>query len=97
MRNALVVALVVSAGLGIAQIGAAQTAVRLTIHNVTLHEGAGVLTITGIGFGREPVVTVDGQPATVLPGGSETLLQVTAPSAVLMPGTYRLTVADPTR
>jgi hypothetical protein len=97
MQSTLVVALVVWVGLGMAQIGAAQTAVRLTIHNVTLHEGAGVLTITGIGFGREPEVTVDGQSVTGLPGGTETLLQVTAPSAVLMPGTYRLTVADPTR
>ncbi len=31
-----------------------------TIQHVTLHEGTGVLTITGTGFGREPVVTIDG-------------------------------------
>jgi hypothetical protein len=57
-----VVALVVWAGLGLASVGATQTVTGLTIHNVTLNEGAGVLTITGIGFGRELLVTVDGQP-----------------------------------
>ena len=67
MRSTHVVALVIWAGLGLGSIAAAQTVTGPTIHNVTLHEGEGVLTITGIGFGREPVVTVDGQPVTVLP------------------------------
>ena len=51
MRSLLVVvALVIWAGLGLAPLGA-QPAARLTIHNVTLNEVAGVLTITGTGFG----------------------------------------------
>ena len=49
MRSRLLVVLfVVWAGLGFAQIVEAQTA-GPTIHNVTLHEASGVLTITGTG------------------------------------------------
>jgi hypothetical protein len=98
MRStSIVVALVVWAGLGLAQIGAAQTA-ALTIHNVTVPDGAGVLTITGTGFGPNPAVTVDGQPVQLLPGGTDTRLDVLAPAVILTtPGTYRLTVVDSVR
>ena len=93
------------AAVAVAQTGPAHTAAgptgtmppaaRPTIHNVTLDAPAGVLTITGLSFGHDPVVTVDGQPATVLPGGSETRLEVVAPAALLTTaGSYRLTVTD---
>ena len=47
---------------------AAQMAEPLTIHNVTVQASTSTLTITGVGFGNEPVVTVDGQPVTVAHG-----------------------------
>jgi hypothetical protein len=99
MRSTSFIAvLVIWVALGVAPRAAAQNAAPPTIHNVTLQEGAGVLTITGIGFGREPVVTVDGQPVAVLPGGKDTQVAVVAPAALLTtPGTYRLTVVDPVR
>ena len=76
----------------------AQVPTRPTIHNVTLDERSGVLSITGVGFGQDPVVTVDGQPVSVRQGGSETRLEVLAPAALLItPGSYRLTVVDPLR
>ena len=94
-------ALVVVALVGLAQIGWAQEAVRLTIHSVTsetLATGEAVLVITGVGFGETPEVTVDGQPAPVLAGASDTRLTVLAPASLLTtPGTYRLTVVDPVR
>jgi hypothetical protein len=103
MRSApFVVVLVVCAGLGLASIGAAQTAARPpippTIHNVTQHDGSGVLTITGTGLGANLVVTIDGQPVAVLSGATATQVEVLAPAAVLtVPGTYRLTLVDPVR
>ncbi len=84
--------------LGLSSDAVAQPSVRPTIHHVTLNAGAGVLTITGEGFGGEPVVTVDGQAVAVLTGGSETRLDVLAPATLLVtPGSYRLTVLDPVR
>jgi IPT/TIG domain-containing protein len=103
MRStSFVVALVVWVSIGLASIGTAQTVpdptIHPTIHNVTLHEGSGVLTITGTGFGRAPLVTVDGQPATVLQGATDTRVDVVAPAVLLTtPGSYRLTVVDPVR
>jgi hypothetical protein len=97
-RIPVVITLAVWAGLGLAEIGAAQTAAHPTIHNVTLHQAAGVLTVIGTGFGRDPTVTVAGQPVIVLAGGTETQIDVVVPAAVLTtPGTYRLTLVDPVR
>jgi hypothetical protein len=43
-------------------------------------------------------VIVDGQPATVFPGGTATQMDVAAPATLLTtPGSYRLTVVDPAR
>jgi hypothetical protein len=93
-----VVALVACTLLGLTPIASAQSAPRLTIHNVTLQEGTGLLTITGTDFGPTPVVTVNGQPVAVLLGATETQLAVLAPAALLTtPGSYRLTVVDPVR
>jgi hypothetical protein len=95
------IALVVVALLGLAQIGWTQEAVRLTIHSVTSEPQANgdvVLVITGIGFGETPEVTVDGQSVPVLEGASDTRVTVMVPTVLLTtPGTYRLTVVDPTR
>jgi len=78
--------------------GAAQPAQGPTIQHVTLHEGAGVLTISGTGFGQEPLVTVDGYAVAVMPGATETAVAVQAPAELLLvSGTYRLTVKDPAR
>jgi hypothetical protein len=56
------------------------------------------LTITGNGFGPVPLVTIDGQPATVLLGSTDTQVTVLTPSVLLTtPGTYRLTVVDSVR
>ena len=93
----VVVVFVASLGLSVAHVGA-QTAAPLTIHNVTVQERTGVLTITGTGFGRTPAATVDGEPVTVLANGTDTRIEVLAPAALLVtPGTYRLTVVDPAR
>src|SRR5262245_7358278 len=93
------IVLCVSAVLALGTMASSQTvAPALTIHNVTLQEATGTLTIVGVGFGTQPVVTVDGQPVTVLLGGTETQIDVEAPPAIwTTPGTYRLTVTDPTR
>jgi len=100
MRTRLLfLVLLVWAGPGQSASKAAQS--NTTIHNVTLreHAGAGVMmTIAGTGFGRAPLVTVDGEPVAVLPGGTEMQIAVVAPAALLArPGTYRLTVVDPAR
>lgn len=97
MRGRLfVVAAIVVATMALGSQVSAQSVSGPTIHNVTLHEGSGMLTITGVGFGRDPVVTVDGQTVVVMQGGSESQLDVLAPAALLtIPGSYRLTVQDP--
>lgn len=77
---------------------AAQPGPPPTIHRVTLQLDADVLTITGTGLGPTLVVMVDGQPVTVLPGATDTQMEVQAPATVVTtPGTYRLTVVDPVR
>ena len=92
------ITLVICATIALGPYAAAQSVTRPTIYNVTLAEDTGVLTITGVGFGQQPVVTFDGQPVAVLGGGSETRLEVVAPAALVMtPGSYRLTVVDPVR
>jgi hypothetical protein len=83
--------------MGLAQASEAQTT-KPTIHRVTVQPDAGVLTIVGRGLGPNLLVTVEGQPAAMLPGAVETQLEVLVPAAVVMtPGTYRLTVVDPVR
>ena len=57
--------------MGAPQRGAAQTTTPPTIHNVTVHKGAGVLTITGTGFGQDPVVTMAGTEARRTPGHTD--------------------------
>jgi hypothetical protein len=99
MRNiSFVVAVVVWAGLGLAQIGAAQTAAPPIILNVTMDAAGDQLTITGKGFGPAPLVTIDGQPVTVLLGSTDTQVTVITPAVLLTtPGSYRLTVVDSVR
>lgn len=76
----------------------AQTVTPPTIQHVTIHDASGVLTIAGTGFGRDPVVTIDGQVVVVLQGASDTHLDVLAPAALfVVPGSYRVTVVDPSR
>ena len=95
------IGLVVLALLAFAPLGWAQQSVPLTIRNVTsevLPTGEVVLVITGVGFGVNPGVHVDGQPVEVLPDFSDTRITVLAPPTVLStPGTYRLTVANPAK
>ena len=96
MRTTLCgVAVVIWAVCGSVSEGTAQPAPGPAIQHVTLHEGTGVLTITGTGFGDEPQVTVDGYAVAVLPGGTEAEVAVPAPAELLLvPGTYRLTVRN---
>src|SRR5262245_60167992 len=81
-----VTCLVIATVLMSASVSAAQTLAHtstpLVIHNVTLREETRTLTIVGAGFGTSPVVTVDGQPATVLLGGTDGQLDVEAPAAI---------------
>ncbi len=78
-------------GVGQAQ----EQAPRLEIRNVTVDLVSGMLTISGTGFPEAPVVTLDGQPMTVLPGVTSSQIVVMAPAAVIgVSGTYRLTVVD---
>ncbi len=92
------ITLVICATIALGPDAAAQSVTRPTIYNVTLAEDTGVLTITGVGFGQQPVVTLDGQPVALLGGGSESRLDVAAPVALVMtPGSYRLTIVDPVR
>ncbi len=87
--------LLVSAMFGLADQAGAQPPSAPVIQNVTLRQDTGVITIAGSGFDRELAITVDGQPAAVLPGGTDTQIEVLAPPSVLQtPGTYRLTVID---
>jgi hypothetical protein len=86
--------LLVSAMFGLPDRATAQPS-GLAIQNVTLREDMGIITIVGSGFDRELAVTVDGQAAAVLPGGTDTQIEVLAPPSVLQAaGTYRLTVID---
>src|SRR5262245_12389212 len=95
MPHRLLVAVGCASLIGLAVPGWAQDAPRPTILNVTISASGEQVTITGTGFGNTPVVTIDGQPVTVLAGASDTQITVAAPAALLTtPGTYRLTVVD---
>src|SRR5580704_8629219 len=97
-RTQLVAALLVCAVIGLPRAGSAQNAPPPTILNVTMDAAGDQLTITGSGFGPAPVVTIDGQPVTVLLGSTDTQVTVITPSVLLTtPGTYRLTVVDSVR
>jgi hypothetical protein len=97
-RTQLVAALLVCAVIGLSRVGSAQNAPPPTILNVTMDAAGDQLTITGTGFGPAPVVTIDGQPVTVLLGASDTQVIVITPAVLLKtPGSYRLTVVDPVR
>src|ERR1700694_3085112 len=98
-RTQLVAALLVCAVISFPSSGSAQNALPTpTILNVTMDAAGDQLTITGKGFGPAPVVTIDGQPVTVLLGSTDTQVNVIAPSVLLTtPGSYRLTVVDSVR
>src|SRR5580704_8970044 len=97
-RTQLVAALLVCALIGLPRAGSAQSAPPPTMLNVTMDAAGDQLTITGSGFGPAPVVTIDGQPVTVLLGSTDTQVTVIAPSVLrTTPGTYRLTVVDSVR
>ena len=99
-QRRFVVALVASACLVVAAtvVRAQEVDARLEIRNVTLNAADGVVAISGTGFGEAPVVWIDGQRVDILAGSGDTQVFVAAPSSVLaVPGTYRLTVGDPTR
>ena len=99
MRNRLCAALTWISILVVVGAAAAQPdAARPTIHRVTIDSQTGVLTITGAGFGPHLVVTVEGAPVPLLPGATDSQVEVAPPPALLTtPGTYRLTVLDPVR
>src|ERR1700676_1317830 len=97
-RTQLVTALLVCAVISLPRSASAQTAPPPTILNVTMDAAGDQLTITGKGFGPAPLVTIDGQPVTVLLGSTDTKVTVIAPSVLLTtPGTYRLTVVGSVR
>ena len=55
-----------------------------------------MLTLTGTGLGADLVVLVEGQPAVVLPGATNTEVRVVAPESVLATaGAFRVVVGDP--
>jgi hypothetical protein len=84
--------------LSVAQPATAQPVLSPVIHRVTLQAEVGVLTITGTGLGSHLLAMVDGQPVTVLPGATDTRVDVQASTTlVTTPGTYRLMVFDPVR
>jgi hypothetical protein len=90
--------LVMWAVLGLVEIAGAQPPPGPMIHRVTLQPDAGVLTITGTALGPDLLVMLEGQPVPVLPGATDTLVQVVAPDTILTtPGMYRLTMVDPVR
>src|ERR1700676_1111927 len=97
-RTQFVAALLVCALIGLPRAGSAQNAPPPTILNVTMDAAGDQLTITGKGVGPAPLVTIDGQPVTVLLGATDTQVTVITPSVLLTtPGSYRLTVVDPVR
>ena len=97
-RTQFVAALLFCAVIGLARAGSAQNAPPPTILNVTMDAAGDQLTIVGTGFGPAPVVTIDGQPAPVLAGATDTQVTVITPAVLLTtPGTYRLTVVDSVR
>ncbi len=99
MRNLLCAALTWISILVVVGSAAAQPdATRPTIHRVTVDTQSGVLTITGAGLGPHLVVTVEGASVPLLPGATDTQVDIAPPPELLTtPGTYRLTVRDPVR
>ena len=68
------------------------------IHRVMLQPDTGVLTILGTGLDADLLVTLEGQPISVLPGATARQIEALVPAPILAaPGTYRLTVADSMR
>ncbi len=68
----------------------------LTIRNIAVDLAAGTLTVAGARFGEAPQVTLNGDAATVEPGGTDARLVVRVPDGLLAaPGGYRLTVVNP--
>ena len=97
-RTQVMSTLLFCAAISVAHVGSAQDAARPTILNVTMDAAGDQLTITGSGFGAAPVVTIDGQPVPVLPGATDTQVNVVTPAVLLTsPGTYRLTMVDSVR
>ena len=82
-RTQIVAAVLVCAVIGLPRAGSAQNAPPPTILNVTMDAGGDQLTITGRGFGPAPLVTIDGQPVTVLLGSTDTQVSVIAPAVLL--------------
>src|SRR6202140_2783335 len=94
-RPQLVAALLVCVVISLPRAGSAQNPPPPTILNVTMDAAGDQLTITGKGFGPAPLVTIDGQPVTVLLGSTDTQVDVIAAAGPgTTPGTYRLTVVD---
>jgi hypothetical protein len=93
----VVVGFVLCGVVGVADIAVEQPVAPPTIR-VTVQPDTGVLTIAGTGLGPKMFVSMDVQPVTVLPGASDTQVEVMAPATVVTtPGSYRLTVVDPVR
>ncbi|MGE0811948.1 MAG: hypothetical protein AB7O28_03255 [Vicinamibacterales bacterium] len=68
------------------------------ILRTSLDAVSGVLTITGTGLGPEVAVMVDGLPAALLPGATDTEIHVAAPDSVRASvGAFRVLVGDPRR
>src|SRR5262245_59356224 len=91
MRSLLVIMVLV-----IGLPAAAQTTAGPVIQTVTVKDDT--ILIAGSGFGTAPTVMVGGWSLPVLPGASDTQIRIPAPAAIrATPGSYRLTVFDPTR
>src|SRR5262245_43920079 len=93
-----VLCILVLFAVAVPQAASAQPVSTPVIQNVTVNADTNLITITGRGLGPDVLVTVDGQPVTLLPGATATRVEIQAPATVLTtPGTYRLTLTDPMR
>ena len=98
IRTMRVTAAVLGAGvlLGAALVGQparAQLHFELTINNAIADETAGEITISGTGFPADPLVTFNGEEATILGTTTATEIVIALPVA-LPPGSYRITVGE---